>query len=96
MIHLVVELQAHLDLAGLAEGFLQDPAVQLVELFRVDQVVALDARLGLGPDAVAAAMGDPATFVGNAAAQVAGFVAAVGELAARYPDAAGYQGGDIL
>ncbi|MFM7063978.1 MAG: adenylosuccinate lyase [Actinomycetes bacterium] len=55
-----------------------------------------DTRLGLGPEAVAAAMGDPMTFIGNAAGQTAAFVAAVETLATRYPEAAVYQGGDIL
>ena len=55
-----------------------------------------DGRLGLGTDAVAAAMGDPMTFIGNAEGQTAAFVAAVEALAAKYPDAAAYQSGDIL
>jgi len=55
-----------------------------------------DTRLGLGADAVAAAMGDPMTFIGNAAGQTAAFVAAVEALAAAHPDAAAYQSGDIL
>jgi adenylosuccinate lyase len=55
-----------------------------------------DDRLGLGTDAVASAMGDPMTFIGNAEGQTAAFVAAVEGLAAKYPDAAAYQSGDIL
>jgi adenylosuccinate lyase len=55
-----------------------------------------DDRLGLGADAVASAMGDPMTFIGNAEGQTAAFVAAVEALAAKYPDAAAYQSGDIL
>ena len=55
-----------------------------------------DDRLGLGADAVASAMGDPMTFIGNAEGQTAAFVTAVEALAAKYPDAAAYQSGDIL
>ena len=55
-----------------------------------------DERLGLGPEAVAAAMGDPMTFIGNAQGQTAAFVTAVAALAAKYPEAASYHGNDIL
>jgi adenylosuccinate lyase len=41
-------------------------------------------------------MGEPLSFVGNAEAQVADFVGRVGELAARYPEAATYSGEEIL
>jgi adenylosuccinate lyase len=58
--------------------------------------LASDPRLGLDRDALAAAMGDPITFVGNAPAQTVAFVDAVGELARRHPDAAAYRGEAIL
>ncbi|MFZ4516928.1 MAG: adenylosuccinate lyase [Microthrixaceae bacterium] len=58
--------------------------------------LAADPRLGLDGDALAAAMGDPMGFVGNADAQVEAFVATVGELAERYPAAAAYTGEEIL
>lgn len=58
--------------------------------------LAADDRLGLDAAALAAAMGEPLGFVGNAEAQVASFADRVGELAARYPDAASYSGEAIL
>jgi adenylosuccinate lyase len=58
--------------------------------------LAADGRLGLDADAVAAAMGEPLSFVGNAPAQTAAFVARVEELALRYPGAAAYHGEEIL
>ena len=58
--------------------------------------LAADRRLGLDGDALAAAMGDPMGFVGNADAQVEAFVARVDELAGRYPAAAAYTGEEIL
>ena len=58
--------------------------------------LAADARLGLDASDIGVAMGEPITFVGNAAAQVAAFVARVEALAAQYPDAAGYRGEEIL
>lgn len=58
--------------------------------------LAADQRLGLDADTLHRAMGEPLSFVGDAEAQVAGFVQRVGELAARYPDAATYTGEAIL
>ncbi len=58
--------------------------------------LAADERLGLDAGALTEAMGAPLGFVGNAVAQVAGFVDAVGELAARHPEAATYSGEAIL
>lgn len=58
--------------------------------------LAADDRLGLDAAALAAAMGEPLGFVGNAEAQVASFADRVGELAARHPDAASYSGEAIL
>ena len=58
--------------------------------------LAADPRLGLDASALAAAMGEPLSFVGNAVPQATSFVEQVGELAGRYPDAVGYRGEDIL
>lgn len=58
--------------------------------------LAADQRLGLDADTLHRAMGEPLSFVGDAEAQVAGFVQRVGELAARYPAAATYTGEAIL
>ncbi len=58
--------------------------------------LAADPRLGLDAATLSAAMGEPLSFVGNAEAQVADFVGRVGELAARYPEAATYSGEEIL
>ena len=61
----------------------------------VDRLAA-DPRLGLGPDDVARALGDPITFVGNAPAQTRAFIARVEALAKEHPDAAAYGGEEIL
>jgi len=58
--------------------------------------LAADDRLGLDADALRAALGDPVTYTGNAEAQTRTFVEQVGELAARYPEAAAYQGEPVL
>jgi len=55
-----------------------------------------DPRLGLDVEAVRAAMGEPAAFVGTADRQVAAFVARVEEVASRHPVAARYAGQEIL
>jgi adenylosuccinate lyase len=55
-----------------------------------------DPRLGLDAAAVLDAMGDPASFIGTAPRQVAAFVDRVAAIATRYPDAASYQGEEIL
>jgi adenylosuccinate lyase len=58
--------------------------------------LAADPRLGLDAASLDAAMGEPLSFVGNAVPQAASFVEQVGEVAGRYPEAAGYRGEDIL
>ncbi len=58
--------------------------------------LAGDQRLGLAPETLAAAMGEPLGFVGNAVNQVTRFVDRVGVLASRYPDASDYRGEAIL
>jgi adenylosuccinate lyase len=55
-----------------------------------------DDRLPLGPDELAALLAEPLSFVGTAARQVERFVAEVGALTDRHPEAAGYRPGDIL
>jgi adenylosuccinate lyase len=58
--------------------------------------LAADPRLGLDRALLDDAMGAPLGFVGNAVPQTAHFVAEVAELVARYPEAAGYDGEEIL
>jgi len=58
--------------------------------------LAADPRLGLDRDELMAAVGEPAGFTGTAAAQVADFVRRVEAIAALHPDAAAYQGGEVL
>jgi len=58
--------------------------------------LAGDPRLGLDRALLDDAMGSPLGFVGNAVPQTAQFVAQVGELVARYPEAASYDGEEIL
>jgi adenylosuccinate lyase len=58
--------------------------------------LAADPRLGLDAGAVAAAMGEPLGFVGNAPAQSRAFIAEVEALAARHPRAAAYTGEEVI
>ncbi len=58
--------------------------------------LAADPRLGLDAAALREALGDPASYVGNAGTQARTFVDRVGELAKRYPDAAAYEGAPVL
>ena len=58
--------------------------------------LANDPRLGLDADDIAAVVADPITFVGNAQAQVASFVARVEQLVAESPEAAAYRPAPIL
>jgi adenylosuccinate lyase len=58
--------------------------------------LAGDERLHLTRDDLAATVADPITFTGAAAGQVAAFVEQAGELAARFPDAAGYEPEPLL
>jgi adenylosuccinate lyase len=61
----------------------------------VDRLAA-DPRLGLDAAALREALGDPASYVGNAGTQARTFVDRVAELAKRYPDAAAYEGAPVL
>jgi adenylosuccinate lyase len=58
--------------------------------------LAGDPRLGLDADALRAALGDPASYVGNAGAQARSFVGQVATVVDRYPDAAAYEGAPVL
>jgi adenylosuccinate lyase len=58
--------------------------------------LAADERLGLGREELADLLADPLSFVGRAPAQVTDFVARVGELVRRHPEAAAYTPGAIL
>lgn len=55
-----------------------------------------DVRLALAPGALDGVLDDPMAFTGNAAAQVAAFVASVSVVADRHPGAAAYHPADIL
>lgn len=58
--------------------------------------LAADDRLPLDRAALAALVGEPLTFVGNAVAQVDAFVAQVADVVARHPEAASYRPEAIL
>lgn len=61
----------------------------------IDRLSA-DPRLGLDPRSLEGALGDPASFVGDAPAQVERFVSDVAALVGRHPVAARYSGEEIL
>jgi adenylosuccinate lyase len=58
--------------------------------------LAGDERLRLSPEDLEATVADPITFAGVAADQVAAFVRQAEDLAARFPEAAGYRPGALL
>jgi adenylosuccinate lyase len=58
--------------------------------------LADDKRIPLDADTLAAAIGDPATFTGNAADQVARVVAKIETIAGQHLEAATYRPGSIL
>jgi adenylosuccinate lyase len=58
--------------------------------------LAADERLPLGRDDLDALFAEPLSFTGRAPAQVDAFVATVGEVVARRPEAATYRPGQIL
>ena len=58
--------------------------------------LAGDVRVGLAADELAALVGDPLDLAGAAPAQVASFVARVDQVVKRHPEAAAYEGGDVL
>ncbi|MEV8373924.1 adenylosuccinate lyase [Kribbella sp. NPDC056861] len=55
-----------------------------------------DGRLGLTEEQIVGIVGEPLSFTGAAVAQVNTVVAAIDDLAKRYPEAAAYTPGDIL
>jgi adenylosuccinate lyase len=63
---------------------------------RLLELLAGDERLRLSRAELDAAIGDPISFTGAAAAQVAGFVGRAEQLAGADPEAAGYQPDPIL
>ena len=58
--------------------------------------LAADERLPMDEAALSAVLSEPLSFVGNAQAQTAQFVASVQALGERYPAAAAYQPGSML
>ncbi len=58
--------------------------------------LAADPRLGLSREQLAAVVVDPLELTGSARDQVDAIAARVGELAAQYPDGAGYTPGSVL
>ena len=58
--------------------------------------LASDPRLGVSREELAQVLADPIELTGSARDQVDHLAARVGELAARYPDAAAYVPGDVL
>jgi len=58
--------------------------------------LAGDPRIGFDPGQLAALIGRPVDLAGAAPAQVAAFVAEVDEVTKRHPEAAAYEGADVL
>jgi adenylosuccinate lyase len=58
--------------------------------------LANDDRLPMSAETLAAAVGDPGQFIGNAPRQVRDVMAKVDAMVRKYPDAMNYQPGDIL
>jgi adenylosuccinate lyase len=58
--------------------------------------LAADPRLGLSRDELEDLVTSPIELAGTAPSQVAALFAAVGNIAAKHPEAAGYQPGAIL
>jgi adenylosuccinate lyase len=58
--------------------------------------LAADDRLGVGRDALDAALADPLELTGTARAQVATLVARIADVAATHPRAAAYEPGPVL
>ncbi len=59
-------------------------------------LLAGDARIGFTADQLAALVGQPVDLAGAAPAHVAAFVAEVDEVTKRHPEAAAYEGADVL
>ncbi|MEO5679287.1 MAG: adenylosuccinate lyase [Acidimicrobiales bacterium] len=58
--------------------------------------LAGDERIGLSADDLSTLVGDPLDLAGAAPAQVAAFMARVDQVTKRHPEAAAYEGGDVL
>jgi adenylosuccinate lyase len=58
--------------------------------------LAADSRLGLSRDDLATLVSEPLSFTGGATAQVAAVVERIGQIAAKYPEAAAYDPAPIL
>jgi len=58
--------------------------------------LAGDPRIGFAADELADLVGDPLDLAGAAPAQVASFVARVDDVVKRHPEAAAYEGADVL
>ena len=59
-------------------------------------LLAADERIGLTAEQLAGLVGDPLDLAGTAPAQVASFVARVDAVVKRHPEAAAYEGADVL
>lgn len=73
-------------------------ALQMREGQQVDLLAALaaDDRIGLSDEVIRTVISDPLDFTGAATAQVRSVADRIEKITERYPDAAGYQAGDIL
>ena len=73
-------------------------ALQMREGQQVDLLAALaaDDRIGLSQEVIRTVISDPLDVTGAATAQVRSVADRVENITERYPDAAGYQAGDIL
>lgn len=59
-------------------------------------LLAADDRIGLSEEVIRTVLSDPLEFTGAASAQVRAVADRIEKITERYPDAAGYQAGDIL
>ena len=59
-------------------------------------LLAADDRIGLSEEVIRTVLADPLEFTGAASAQVRAVADRIEKITERYPDAAGYQAGDIL
>jgi adenylosuccinate lyase len=73
-------------------------ALQMREGQEVDLLAALaaDDRIGLSEEVIRTVLSDPLEFTGAAGSQVRSVADRIEKITERYPDAAGYQAGDIL
>ena len=73
-------------------------ALQMREGQEVDLLAALaaDDRIGLSEEVIRTVLSDPLDFTGAAGSQVRSVADRIEKITEKYPDAAGYQAGDIL